>query len=117
MQMEFPKTYQVEWIPTAAIEALPSPDKSDVDGWDAASKYALAKTFAGALALAKKKLPEDWFGCVRIAHLVKIQSRYIQDGWDVDAVWHYSGEGGLLHEDAPEYRPDDEQTVYLDPTH
>jgi hypothetical protein len=115
--------FQIEWVPTAAILALakkrgmPSENDSPLDYCEAddAANHAQAGSFAEALELAKGKLAEDYFGQVRIEHLVKIQSRYMRDRWDADAVWHLS-DGDELAEDEPEYRPeidliDDEEIV------
>lgn len=116
-------TYRVEWVPTAAIMALArkwgmtSDDDSPLDYCEAddAASSAEAETFDDAVALAKEKLLDDYFGQVRIERLVKIESCWMRDRWDADAVWHYS-DGDSLSEDEPEFRPeidliDDERIV------
>lgn len=117
-------TFQIEWVPTEAFEALadkrgrPSRDESPMDYAepDDASRVMEAATFAEAVEKAASVMADDYFGQVRIERLVKISSRYMKDRWDAVAVWHYTGPEDPLSEDSPEYRPevdliDDEHIV------
>lgn len=117
-------TYQIEWSPTAAIIALakkrgmPEGEDSPLDYCEAddANETAEAKTFAEAVELAKSKIGEDYFGEVRVEHLVKISSRHMRDRWDADAVWHVSEREANYDEANPDHRPeidliDDEEIV------
>lgn len=107
-------TFQIEWVPTKAIEALADkrgrtdPEDSPLDYCEAddAARFMEAATFAEAIEKAATVMADDYFGQVRIEHLVKIESRYMKDRWDADAVWHYTGPDDPLDVDAPEYRPD-----------
>jgi hypothetical protein len=92
----------------AKKRGMESEDDSPLDYCEAddAAKVLQAPTFAEAVELAKSKIGEDYFGQVRIEHLVKVESRYMRDRWDADAVWHYSGPEHPLDVSAPEYRPD-----------
>ena len=106
-------TFQIEWTPDEALVALarkngmPEGEDCPLDYAEVsdASKFAEAKTFDEAVAIAKQNLPNDMFGQVRIEHLVFIKSRY-GDRWDADAVWHVSEPNEVLSEDEPEHRPD-----------
>jgi hypothetical protein len=115
-------TYQIEWIPAEAVEALadkrgrPSPDDSAWDYCepDEAAMTTRAQTFAAAQDIARAKLDGDWFGQVRIERVVQIQRiiggrRGIE--WEADAVWHLSAPDEALDETAPEYCPE----LFLDP--
>lgn len=109
-------SYDVMWIPTDAIEALadergrPSRDESPLDYCEAedAERGVRVKDFEAAERIAKEKLPTDFFGCVRIEHVIKVRERPLdcleRHRFETDAVWHVSDYGEPLNPDEPHDR-------------
>jgi hypothetical protein len=94
--------YDVMWIPTDAIETLadergrPSKDESPLDYCEAedAERGIRVADFGKAVGIAKEKLPSDFFGCVRIEHVIAVRERPLdcveRIRYETDAVWHVS---------------------------
>lgn len=108
--------YDVMWIPTDAIEALadergrPSRDESPLDYCEAedAERGRRVGDFKTAERIAKEVLPTDFFGCVRIEHVIKVQERPLdcleRYRYETDAVWHVSDDDEPLNPDEPHDR-------------
>jgi hypothetical protein len=108
--------YDVMWIPTDAIEALadergrPSRDESPLDYCEAedAERGVRVKDFDRAQRIAKEKLPSDFFGCVRIEHVIAVKERPLdcieRIRYETDAVWHVSDYGDSLDPEQPHDR-------------
>jgi hypothetical protein len=109
-------SYDVMWIPADAIEALadergrPSKDESPLDYCEAedAARGVRVSDFDKAVTIAKEKLPIDFFGCVRVEHVVAVKERPIdcveRIRYETDAVWHVSGIEEPLNPDEPHDR-------------
>jgi hypothetical protein len=108
--------YDVMWIPTNAIEALadergrPSRDESPLDYCEAedAERGRRVNDFATAERIAKEMLPIDFFGCVRIEHVIAVKGRPLdcveRVRYETDAVWHVSDYGEQLDPEQPHDR-------------
>jgi hypothetical protein len=109
-------TYDVMWVPTDAIEALadergrPSKDESPLDYCEAddAERGRRVAAFDKAVNIALEVLPSDFFGCVRIEHVVKIKERPLDSferyRYETDAVWHISDCDEEFNQDEPHDR-------------
>lgn len=87
---------------------MKSDDGTSYWDWIDEDEITLVKprsTFAGALEVAREKLPLDCCGQVRIVRLQTIfedgRDRYVED-----AIWHLSEPDEVLLEDEPEYEPE-----------
>jgi hypothetical protein len=108
--------YDVMWIPTDAIETLadergrPSKDESPLDYCEAedAERGIRVADFGKAVGIAKEKLPSDFFGCVRIEHVIAVRERPLdcveRIRYETDAVWHVSEINEPLNPDEPHDR-------------
>ena len=108
--------YDVMWIPTDAIEALadergrPSKDESPLDYCEAedAERGRRVTEFSIAERIATEILPSDFFGCVRIEHVVAVRERPLdcveRIRYETDAVWHVSEIDEPLNPDEPHDR-------------
>lgn len=108
--------YDVMWIPTEAIEALadergrPSKDESPLDYCEAedAERGIRVTEFGKAVGIAKEKLPSDFFGCVRIEHVIAVREQPLdcveRIRYETDAVWHVSEINEPLNPDEPHDR-------------
>lgn len=108
--------YDVMWVPTDAIEALadergrPSRGESPLDYCEAGDveRGIRVGDFAAAERIAREKLPTDFFGCVRIAHVIKVRERPLdcveRVRYEADAVWNVSDYGEALNPNEPHDR-------------
>lgn len=108
--------YDVMWIPTDAIEALAdergrlSKDESPLDYCEAedAERGRRVGDFDKAVSIAREKLPTDFFGCVRIEHVIAVRERPLdfveRIRYETDAVWHVSDYSEPLNPEDPHDR-------------
>jgi hypothetical protein len=107
--------YEIDWIPTASImsaakeRGMPEGDDSPLDYCEPedCSICKVTPNFERAIEIAREKLAEDFFGCVRIERMVLVRDRITGDRWEADAVWHVSDcHSETLDADEPHERPD-----------